>query len=489
VKPFLPLGAAVVLLGPLLRSPAADDPIELKQQHSWVPVVKRSDAGLLKTLARDVAGVWARARQELARREAKLRPALLKLFTDPDQPEPARVAALGALESMWHKDAQRACEGVLQTGDADLRRLAADALGRNVPKGDEDAQNALLKVLNDNDLSVKRSVALAMGRIAASGAADALVNTLAFDDSDDRYLRDGLVRALESLGKQGIDRLLALADSGVKKDLDLVVEVFVALRTRPAADALPGLLKNPHLSIAQRADLIRSYRNYLLKPPVSPEPVLDYLLANPKEASPVKLAALEVLSGTEALKSAKGAKWLLTLLEERNPGVRVSVIKAIADARLVKAAPALVKLLADRSRPVAEREAVLKALRVLNDRSAVAVLKEVLADSKDPSPEAARLRGEAFRTLVALDEATAAKYAREFLNHKDVTLQAEAVRALGSDADGARLVGKLFLDKKLPRELLPQVSAVLRKHADRDAELAALYAAVRRLARGPSNGK
>jgi hypothetical protein len=40
------------------------------------------------------------------------------------------------------------------------------------------------------------------------------------------------------------------------------------------------------------------------------------------------------------------------------------------------------------------------------------------------------------------------------------------------------LVGKLFLDKKLPRELLPQVSAVLRKHADRDAECAALLLAV-----------
>ena len=62
---------------------------------------------------------------------------------------------------------------------------------------------------------MRRAVALAMGRLGGAGAADALVNALAFDDGKDVYLRDGLVRAIESLGKPGIDALLALADSGV----------------------------------------------------------------------------------------------------------------------------------------------------------------------------------------------------------------------------------------------------------------------------------
>ena len=68
------------------------------------------------------------------------------------------------------------------------------------------------------------------------------------------------------------------------------------MRTRPAADAIPRVLENPHLSAAQRAALIRSYHNYLLDPPLSLAPVVDYLKAHPQEDSAVRLAGLEVLS-------------------------------------------------------------------------------------------------------------------------------------------------------------------------------------------------
>src|SRR5262249_44813866 len=154
----------------------------------------------------------------------------------------------------------------------------------------------LLRVLGDADPSVRRAVATAMGRIAAPGAADSLVNSLAFEDSNDVYLRDGLVRAIESLGREGIERLRTLAESGVTKDLERVLEPFRMLRTRPGAEALPTLLQTPHLSIAQRAALVRSSSNYLLDPPVTPEPILDYLTSHPDEALAVKLAGVDALS-------------------------------------------------------------------------------------------------------------------------------------------------------------------------------------------------
>src|SRR5205823_10120982 len=134
----------------------------------------------------------------------------------------------------------------------------------------------------------------------------ALASALAFDAGKDANLHDGLVRAVEALGAPGVERLLALADSGVPKDLDRVVEAVAAMRTRPAADALPALLKNPHLTIEQRALLVRSYSNYLLDPPVSPAPLLEYVTANPTEAGAVKVAALETLSWGDALKGEKG---------------------------------------------------------------------------------------------------------------------------------------------------------------------------------------
>src|SRR5205823_9852698 len=105
--------------------------------------------------------------------------------------------------------------------------------------------------------------------------------------------------------------------------------------------ALPPLLKNYHLTPDQRAALLRSFNNYLLDPPVSLEPVADFLLSLPKapprgsqvppkqakelEAlTPVKLAALEVLSTGGALNSAKVQQSLLNMLDETNPDVRLA---------------------------------------------------------------------------------------------------------------------------------------------------------------------
>ncbi|HEY7425351.1 MAG TPA: HEAT repeat domain-containing protein, partial [Gemmataceae bacterium] len=172
---------------------------------------------------------------------------------------------------------RNAFKEVLESGEGPLRRLAAEGMGRNAAAGDKIAHDCLLKALNDNDLSVRRAAALAMGRIAAPGAADALVNTLAFDDSGDVYLRDGLLRAIEGLGKPGIDRLLALAESGVSKDTDNVVDAFAALRTRAAYEGLPSLLKYPHLKNEQRVKLLRSCGNYLLDPPITLEPLRPQL--------------------------------------------------------------------------------------------------------------------------------------------------------------------------------------------------------------------
>jgi putative membrane-bound dehydrogenase-like protein len=449
-----------------------------RPMDSWAKIARLGNAELLKTLESTEASDRAKARIEVIQRGERLRPALLQLLKNAEKPLAARVAALGAVQSCWNNEVQEAYLFLLKNSDADLRRLAADGLGLNVKKGDEGVHEALLHALNDDDLAVRRAVALAMGHVAAPGAADALVNTLAFDESKDVYLRDGLVRAIESLGKPGIERLVSLANSGVAKDLHRVVEAFAALRTRPAADAVPTLLQNPHLSLAQRAMLIRSLNNYLLDPPVSLEPTLQYLVDHPDEAVEVKLAGLEVLSLAGALQGEKSAAWLLRLLDDTDTNLRLSVLKAIEDTRLARAAGRLVKILEDASRPARERVAVARALRTLNDRSVVGALKTRVANDKTTSPEAAAVRVEAFRTLAVLDPAAAATAARGFLEKGDPALQADAVVALGASADGTRFAARKFLDKKLPRELLPQVSDALRKHADKDPELAKMLTAV-----------
>ena len=452
--------------------------LALRGRDSWARVRAQTDAELLKTLAGDEASDRNVARRELVQRGDKNRPALLKLLADANQPTEARIAALGVLESFWNADVQKAVLEQLVLGDGDLRRMAADALGLNAQRGDAVVQAALLKALGDDNLAVRRAVAMAMSHVQAPGAADNLVNSLAFDDGKDVIMHDGLVRALENLGKPGIDRLVALGDSGNNRDTEKVVEAFTACRTRAAADALPALLKNPHLTAEQRAALLRSYANYLLDPPVSLEPALAYLLANPNEPALVKLAGLEALSLGGALKGDKGAAWLLGLLDDADPNVRLAVIKGVEDNRLDSAAGKLVKLLSDPTRPAKEREALVKALRVVKSDAVKPILLDILANPKPATPESTTLRVEALRTLAVVDPAAAAVSARAFLTSGDLTLQTEAVQLVAGNPTEAKALGQLFLDKKLPPALLPQVSDALRRHAPKDAEAAQLLAAV-----------
>jgi len=359
-----------------------------RPMDSWMKIVRLSDDDLLKTLASEEASYRTRAQRELIKRGPRNLLALRKVLDDREQPLAARIVALGTLQSFWNGDVQKAFQQTLVSGDEGvLRRLAAEGLGRLASHGDPAVQLALLNALNDNDLSVRRAVALAMGHIGAPGAADALVNTLAFDDSRDAYWRDGLVRALEDLGKTGMTQLLALGESGVRKDTDRVVDTFAGLRTRAGYEALPSLLKYPHLTVEQRVKLIRSCGNYLLEPPISLDPIIAYLRTEgvgpaevklPKqhtalparklrqEAAEVKQAGAELLSAGGTAPSDKAEAWLLGLLADEESSVRLSGIKAIGEMRMQRARPQLVKLAEDATRPAAEREAASKALQRLD---------------------------------------------------------------------------------------------------------------------------
>jgi quinoprotein glucose dehydrogenase len=265
-------------------------------------IAKLDDDDLIKALIANEAGDAPRL--ELIERGEKERPALLKLLKDGEQPDAARIAALSALESMWNGDVQAlAIDLLTKESSADIRRLSADALGLNAGKGDGDVHSGLLRALTDAAPEVRRSAALAMSRVAAPGAADVLVNTWDFDDGRDVVLRDGLVRAIENLGRPGIRRLVALGESGVQKETDKVVEAFTMLRTRPGADAIPRMLENPHLNAVQRVALLRSYNNYLLDPPVSLAPALDYLMTHKDPA--VLKGAIHALGA-----DAEGARFL-----------------------------------------------------------------------------------------------------------------------------------------------------------------------------------
>ena len=451
----------------------ADHPaLPRRGMDSWAKVVRAADEELVGKLAAPDFSDRLLARDELIRRGAKARGPVLSKFISGSLPPAGRLAAIGVLTALWDRDVEDLFRLLLNDESADVRRLAADALGQHAGPKDLAAYDALARLLGDHDPAVRRVAALALARAGNEGAADALVNAWKADDGKDAFLTDAYLRGLERLGKRGMDALLAAAESGSHVDRDKVAVAFTALRTRAAADALPELLANPHLLPGQRADLVRSYANYLFDPPLSFDPLVAFLAARPNEPAAVKVAGLDVLAATGNLSSPAAARYALGLLDAPEAEVRAAAIRVVEDTRLTAGLPKLLAMLADPARPADERAAVLRAVRVTGDRSAVAPLRELLA-----RPEPATLKAEALRALAGVDGAAARQAAQPLLDQPDPTLIAEAVAVLGATKDGAKLIGERFVARKLPRALWPQVSASLKKFPG-DPALAKLNAEV-----------
>lgn len=451
----------------------ADTPaLPLRGLDSWAKILKLDDEKLVDVLSAPDFSDRVEARKELVRRGAKGRDAVLRRFVSGKIDGPARLPALGVLQSGWSPDVEDLFRLLMSDESADVRRVVAEALGTSAQAKDPRTADGLLKLLGDHDPAVRRTAALALGRRATPGTADALVNALRFDQNADAFLKDAYVRGLEALGKPGIDALLAWANSG-DKEFARAAEVFTTLRTRAGADALPQLLANPHATPAQREALVSSYNNYQFDPPLPLDPLADFLAKRPNEPANVAAAAVEVFAAAGGgLDSPKATELVVTLLGRPDPAVRLAAVRAVDATRLTAAAPALIGMLAAPDRPADERLAVVKALGAVRAKEAAGPVAAVLT-----RPNPAALKVAALRTLAALDPAAALAAAGPALDQTDPALQAEAVIVLGATKPGAKLVGERYLAKTLPRDLFPQVTDALKKFAT-DPDIAQLQAAV-----------
>jgi hypothetical protein len=170
---------------------------------------------------------------------------------------------------------------------------------------------------------------------------------------------------------------LSLADSGVQKDTDAVVESFLAMRSRPAFDALPSILNHRHVSAAQRVELIRSCANYQLDPPASVEPIAAYIAAQKKETTDVKKALLGVLATPGVVRGKKADEWIRAMLIDDRDEVQKAAVAAAGTT--AGGAVHAARLLAAKKLPNALRADVIAALRghAAKDAEAAKVLAEL----------------------------------------------------------------------------------------------------------------
>ena len=442
---------------------------------SWAKIKTQSDEQLLKTLGAPDLTDRVEARKELVRRGTKARDLVLKKFVSGALGSEARVVALGVLTANWNAEVEDLFRLLVVNDDsADVKRLAIDGLASNAKPKDNRVYETLAKALTDHDPAVRQAAALGIGRLNHDGSGETLVNAFKHDGEADVYLKDAYIRGIERIGKPGIDALLSLAQSGNDKDKDLAVAVFLALRTKPGADAIPELLLQPHVTGDQREALVRSYTNYELDPPISLDPLADYLAKRPNEPGNVLLAAVDVFTASGDAVAPKAATLILNLLNRPDEPTRISAILAIESGRIGAAAPKLMEFITDARRTQVERVAAMKALRVLGAKQAVEPIKTVLSGQHP-----AVLKAEALRTLAALDITAARAAAEKALDQVDPTLLAEAVAVLAATKAGAKLIAEKFIAKKLPRDFFPQVNEALNKFAD-DPALAKLRADVLR---------
>jgi hypothetical protein len=212
--------------------------------------------------------------------------------------------------------------------------------------------------------AVRRAAALAIGRVGATGAADVLAGAFRFDDGHDPALTDGLLRALERVGPAGLDRLTALATSGTPQDLHRAVQALLTMRTRAAAEAIPALLDYPHLTDAEVAQLLGSYRHYQLDPPVDLEPVGRWLEGHPTAATALRLAALGALAHPRGKQGPTAGRVLPRLLDAAEAPVRAAAAEALLTGPVkAEAARQVGQALRDGKLPAYMRPQVLGVLR------------------------------------------------------------------------------------------------------------------------------
>src|SRR5262249_1663644 len=156
----------------------------------------------------------------------------------------------------------------------------------------------------------------------------------------------------------GIDALLSLAASG-DKERAMAVEAFLALRTKPAAEALPELLLRPDVTPAQREALVRSYTNYQFDPPISLDPLAEYLTRRPNGSSGCVKAAVEVFAAFGGANAEKANRIVFDLLNKPDQEQRLVGIKAVEDSRLTAALPKLIEIAGDAKKAEAERLAAV----------------------------------------------------------------------------------------------------------------------------------
>jgi putative heme-binding domain-containing protein len=369
--------------------------VRLKAQFE---LAKRGSAGAgqfqkalaqrINQLAR-VHAVWGIS--QLARQEGKYGDLLLPLLRDND-PE-IRAQAAKWLGDIRYGKAGNSLIPLLKDTASRARFFAAEALGRIAF---EPAINPLIEFLqknNDEDAYLRHAGSLALSRIGKAGPITALSN------HPSRAVRIAAVVALRRMSHPGVATFLNDADEYIVTEAARAINDDLSIPN--ALPALGNILKNPRFA---NEPLIRRAINANLRTGTEEglQNLVSYASA-PGSPATLRAEAIDALStwakpsvvdrvdgrfrgvvrrDPAPLKTGAGDR-LLGLLNDKDPGVRISAVKAINRLQLREASPTLLALLKRDQKPAVRVEA-LKALASLQDEHISEAIRQALTD-KDKS--------------------------------------------------------------------------------------------------------
>ncbi|MBI5760169.1 MAG: PQQ-dependent sugar dehydrogenase [Planctomycetales bacterium] len=418
-----------------------------------------------------------------------------------------RIAAMGAACQLGGPTVRPMLWQLVVADNDDLRRTAADALGR-VWSGSVTPNEcqALVAGFKTGSPTARRSIALAAAKLVAGHKPDddsrkfvASELLTAFQGGNvprnerkppDVQLADGLLRAFEICGLPLVPQLLHKSTNNriLKSGSGpILVSVLEGMRTREAAAVIDLILDayRTEFSPDQIVRLLTAYRFIQVEPPINASAVVKFLQANPDVSADIQLAGLETIGlvglGNEAAEQQSQVLTAIAtkLLGHEQAETRLTAIRAIGNAELSSLNRELAAALKDSSKPPAERREILAALgklrsRVLpfNNLSTPKGVELVLDDLATVAADPAQgdVRGDVLSLLAQVDFGKAEPVAIKMLgdNSNDSIVAGAAISVLAAKPDRAKEIGEQFVAGKLPKELLPRVAEALRRHVEKD---------------------
>ncbi len=283
--------------------------------------------------------------------------AALSLMADTSKPPAARAAALAATSQNMDAAAREAIAGLLADENTELSRLAAEALGNELPSKPEELEEigeTIKGALSTaTDPLLIRALQRTLGKLAAAAKSIELAEwgfeatSVTHGPKMSRVVFDGHVRALElapgaakELLLDNLDVALNLPEAEplerqrLKEFVTLTAE---AMRTGELTEFLDALLNSePNLFVRLEAPLearlLACYRNIVSDPPINADAVATWLDKNPGGPVEVEVAALETLSLVGTTKAGYAEKLADHLLAK--PADAVLVARSFVAGRL-----------------------------------------------------------------------------------------------------------------------------------------------------------